>query len=127
MTDSKYIKGYEEIYGIEDNGSVYSYRRSEFSRNKHGPMIRSRGGHPMKTFVGCKGYLMVELSDSKKQRKFYIHRLVYESFVGPLELGKMIHHKDENKQNNHYTNLVQITYKEHSEIHKQLKESKICG
>jgi len=118
------VKGYAGIYTIAEDGSIYSVLRSEFSRNRHGPMIRRRGDHPLKSFIGNKGYWMVELNNKNKPKKFYIHRMVYESFNGELVKGMIVHHLDENKKNNHHSNLVQITHKHHSDIHKLLKAVK---
>lgn len=117
MDDSKWVQGHEGIYSINIEGVIHSHRRSEFSRNKHGPMIRSRGGHPMKAFDGYRGYQQIELADKKKAKKYYVHRLVYQAYNGELIKGMVVHHMDHNKMNNHVSNLIQITYKEHSAIH----------
>lgn len=41
----------------------------------------------------------------KRFRNKYIHRLVYEAFVGPIPEGMTIDHIDGNKVNNHLSNL----------------------
>lgn len=43
--------------------------------------------------------------------RFYIkiHRLVYEAFFGPIPPNMTVDHIDENKNNNHYTNLRLLT------------------
>lgn len=44
-----------------------------------------------------------------KGSSFYVHRLVYRKYVGPLLEGFEINHKDGNKKNNHVSNLEQVT------------------
>jgi len=117
----KNLKGYEGIYRVNEIGDIESIHRKELSRNKFGSMVRSRGGIYLKPFFSNAGYLMVELNKDNRARKITIHRLVYESFKGKLEKGMMIHHLDENKLNNHHSNLVQITYKEHSRLHNNFR------
>lgn len=113
------IKGYDGIYRISDTGIVESLYRKEISRNKFGSMVRGRGGIELKSFINTQtGYLQVELNKDNKAKKFSIHRLVYEYFVGDLISGMIIHHVDENKRNNTPENLKQITHKEHNNIHK---------
>lgn len=41
----------------------------------------------------------------KRFRNKYVHRLVYETFVGEIPKDKTIDHIDGNKQNNHISNL----------------------
>jgi len=54
------------------------------------------------------------------KQRFFVHRLVYLMFVGPLEEGKVICHIDGNPKNNHFLNLLQATQKEnisHKRLH----------
>lgn len=58
------------------------------------------------------GYARVELKVEKgSPKKFLIHRLVYQAFIGELKDGMVIEHLDGNCRNNHYTNLKQSTQK----------------
>lgn len=59
------------------------------------------------------GHLRVELKVEKGvAKKFAVHRLVYQAFIGNLVEGMVIEHLDGNPKNNHYTNLKQSTQKE---------------
>ena len=67
------------------------------------------------------GYYRVCLCVNNIRKSFFVHRLVYETFVGtiPKNTNKTsgddiltINHKDENKQNNKLENLELITLKE---------------
>lgn len=42
-------------------------------------------------------------------KRMYIHRLVYETFTGPLIEGLVVMHLDDDKSNNHVDNLHQGT------------------
>ena len=55
-----------------------------------------------------------------RKQHYLVHRLVYLIFVAPLEDGMVVCHVDGNKQNNHFTNLLQATQKEnisHKRMH----------
>lgn len=110
------LKNYEKYYEISEFGDVRSLKRFHETRNRFGPMLRSCGGKPMKVHSD-KRYLFIELNTDKKVKKVLIHRLVYSTFIGNLIDGKIIHHKDKNKNNNHYSNLEQIDFISHNNIH----------
>ena len=43
------------------------------------------------------GYLSVKLSNDKRYKNAYVHRLVYMTFVGPIPKGMQINHINHNK------------------------------
>ena len=51
-----------------------------------------------------------------------ISRLVAQYFCDNFSVEKDVHHKDTNRRNNHYTNLICLTKEEHIEQHKQLNK-----
>ena len=51
-----------------------------------------------------KGYMFVTLSN-KKTKQCRVHRIVGEAFIENPNNYACINHKDENKENNHYSNL----------------------
>ena len=94
----KDVKGYEGLYKISNYGEVWSVR-------KQGLLKKGKGG---------RGYYSVSLYKNKKQKSFTIHRLVANNFIeNPFE-KPCINHIDENKKNNHYSNLEWVTHKENS-------------
>lgn len=55
------------------------------------------------------GYLQVKI---KQHIIVYIHRLLYETFIGPIPAGYEIDHIDTNPDNNCLENLKLVTHKE---------------
>ena len=99
----KEIKGYPK-YSITEHGEVWSYNR------KKPYTLKPQGA------TQNKKYFQVRLYNQEypKGKLNYIHRLVYEHFVGEIPEGKTIDHIDENQSNNHYTNLQIMTQSDNS-------------
>lgn len=57
----------------------------------------------------CNGYLMVDINTNKKHKTLYIHRVVAQIFLPNPENLPEVHHKDNNKSNNHLDNLEWTT------------------
>lgn len=54
-----------------------------------------------------------------ENKKLYpLHRVVYEDYYGKIPRGYVVHHKDEDKSNNHPDNLECMSRSEHSKMHK---------
>ena len=62
---NKFIKGYENLYSIDEEGKVYSHKRNCY----------------MKLVDDGRGYLQVSLSKNGKRKTYKIHRLVAEAFI----------------------------------------------
>lgn len=85
----KDIKNYEGLYEVSDSGEV---RNSRTKRTLIGD-------------VNNAGYYRVKLFKNGKQKAFFRHRLVAETFiVNPHNLSE-VNHKDGNKANNCKDNL----------------------
>lgn len=86
-------------YLISETGEVYSLvRKKLLSINFN--------------WAGYKTVTLIDDSGFRAPRK--IHRLVYMTFIGPIDKNKVIDHIDNNKLNNYYLNLNQITPHENS-------------
>lgn len=88
----KDIKNYEGVYAVTEDGQVWSYRSNKFLKQKE---------------TNC-GYLSVQLSTkatNNKVKECYVHRLVAEAFLPNPDNLPQVNHKDENKTNNHVSNL----------------------
>ena len=58
----------------------------------------------------------IPLTDNDGKRKnYYLHRIIYESVTSqPIPDGMQVNHLDENKTNNHISNLNLMTHKENN-------------
>lgn len=83
-------------YFITDTGELY--------RKECGKLTQLKGCNPKNE----KGYIRSTLAtDTGGIKKFSVHRLVMNEFVGPSELE--VNHKDGNKTNNALSNLEYVT------------------
>ena len=80
-------------YEVSDSGNV---------RNPHKVLKKS---------VKRNGYEFVVINVDGKWKGKYVHRLVWESFNGPIPEGLEVNHKDEDKSNNALDNLELVTHK----------------
>ena len=71
------------------------------------------------------GYSRVDIiQDDGSRRTKLISRLVAAAFLlPPASIEMQLHHIDGNKLNNQKDNLIWLTPKEHTEIHKEAKQS----
>ena len=88
-----------ENYFISYDGEIYS----KYSRKILKCQIQKTRG---------KEYKRVDFYVGGKQRHIMIHRLVFETWVRPLEDGEQVNHIDDNTFNNHYRNLYAGTQKQ---------------
>lgn len=59
----------------------------------------------MKATPCTSGYSHLGLTKDGETKMFYVHRLVASAFIPNPENKPQVNHIDENKSNNHYTNL----------------------
>lgn len=52
-----------------------------------------------------------------KRKNHKVHKLVYEAFVGKIPEGCDVHHLDNNKLNNHFSNLEIVEMSKHRSLH----------
>lgn len=115
MEEWRAINGFR-MYEISNLGRLRRAKYIQIDKDGkirfHKPYVHSE--------TNAKGdYFRVVLRNTarKKHRSCYIHRLVWEAFVGEIPKGYIIHHKDSNKQNNSLSNLQLVSSKEHHDIH----------
>ena len=108
---TKLIDGYEK-YSITEEGDVYSLKWDKVRKLKPQPASQSK-----------KGYVQVRLyDDSGKLGKLqYVHRLVYQNFIGEIPEGLEIDHIDGNPRNNSLTNLQLLSRR--GNTHKYQRET----
>ena len=85
----KDIKGYEGLYQVSNLGRVYGLTAHKL----------------VKPHLNNKGYLKVDLYKSGKGRRFFVHRLVAETYIPNPNNYPQVNHKDESKLNNCANNL----------------------
>lgn len=92
-------------YTIDEYGTVRSY--NTYNNKTNEPRI-------LKQFTNKKGYMYADLGNHKR---IGIHQEVAKHFVPKRETDEVleVHHKDNNPQNNHYSNLEWVTHKENLE------------
>ena len=89
----KYVDGYEGLYTVNDQGVVWNLKKNR----------------PTATFINQNGYLCVNLYKEGKKKNYRVNRLVALAFIPNPENKPEVDHKDQNKLNNNYTNLVWAT------------------
>ena len=100
----KDIKGYEGLYQISNLGRVKSLAHLHGKSKK---LIRKE--KIMQCVIGIKGYLYCGLSKNGLTKRYRVHRLVAEAFIGnPNELPQ-VNHIDGDKANNRADNLEYCT------------------
>jgi len=103
------IKGFENLYEISNDGTVFSLGNF--------PKLRNKVIGPLKP-GSSRGYLSVILTDTDgKRHSKLVHRLVAEAFLPNPQNLRCVNHKDEVKENNCVDNLEWCTdqyNKEHS-------------
>ncbi len=101
------VIGYED-YSIYENGEIVSYKRNA-------------AGTSLVAGVAKSGYRTVTLSNRNGPKTISVHRLVAENYADkltdPIEGQVEIDHIDENKLNNHHSNLRWCTGKENKRYH----------
>ncbi len=69
----------------------------------------------VKTFPDKDGYLKLAVIDlDRKTHNAFIHRLVYETWVEDIPEGMSVDHIDNDKLNNHYSNLQLLSMEDNA-------------
>lgn len=115
--NKKIFKSDNKEYTVCDDGNIY---------DSEGNLIK-----PAETNYG---HLFIPIRINGKSKTKTIHKLVFETFVGKIPEGMVIHHIDENKHNNSLSNLRMMDEVEHRRLHakKYFYEDKemicpVCG
>lgn len=105
------VVNYEGFYEVSNLGSVRSLSR--MTRGRWDSLKLSKGRY-LKPYLMNTGYLRVDLSKKGVTTSFAIHRLVGKAFIPLIEGKNHINHIDNNRANNHVSNLEWCTPKENT-------------
>ncbi|RXU84513.1 hypothetical protein CYQ77_12745 [Enterococcus faecium] len=87
------IKGYEGLYEISNLGKI----KSNFRQGSTTDFLKiSNNGN---------GYMMVRLCKNGKAKKYYLHRLLAQTFIDNPEDKPQVNHINENRSDNRLENL----------------------
>ena len=112
----KNINGYNGKYQISNLGRI----RDTNYRNTNKIKIR-------KILINNWGYQYVKITENGKIIHYFIHRLVYETFIGKIPDNMQVNHIDEDKTNNSLSNLNLLSPKDNSNYgtrNKRISETK---
>lgn len=105
------------------------YQISSYGKIKR--VIPDKWNHKLKMLKQRKnknGYFYINLCKNKKQFTKYTHILLFETFNDyKLKKDECIHHKDENKENNYYENLIKMMKYDHEIFHNSNGKSPNTG
>lgn len=98
----KDIPGWEGKYQASNFGRV---KKMKFGKNGKERMLKP---------TTWRKYKKVSFAKNGHRYYFWVHRLVWEAFNGPIPEGMVINHIDENPENNNLINLMVCTQKENN-------------
>ena len=113
ITDTDF-RHYIEDYWIDNAGNLAKIKLNKENEVYFFKMMKQHTCHY--------GHKRVEIRINKKPKKMFIHRIVYEVWIGELIDGMVIEHLDANPSNNHVSNLKQSTQKEN--VHTAIKQNR---
>lgn len=106
-------------YLVYNDGSVFSKKTGRFLRGK----IDNVG---YRVYGLAIGDVLSSISNKKKSKMVYAHRLVATLFLDNPDNLPYVHHKDENKLNNNVSNLEWVSPQKNTEYHNlQKKRDKV--
>lgn len=102
----KEIVGYEGYYEVSNLGRIRGVDRvvdwNGTRRNINGKMVNQTTTED--------GYKKARLSRNGVRKEYFVHRLVYEAFIGMIGDCMEINHKDFDRANNCVENLEMVTH-----------------
>lgn len=101
----KDIVGYEGLYQVSNLGRVKSLDRIDASGHR-------RKGKILKPRINHDGYVQINLHKNSIRKTVSVHRIVAIAFIPNTENKREVNHVDENKANNHVSNLQWCSPKE---------------
>jgi ssDNA-binding Zn-finger/Zn-ribbon topoisomerase 1 len=84
-----------------------------------GKLVQRRRKYDGHNFLGCENFFKTGCKGAiSTQRKYAGHRKEFELAVGrPVKKGHVLHHANGQEQDNRPENLIELTYRQHSQLH----------
>lgn len=101
MEQRKEIKGFQN-YWIYSDGRIQNKKSNKFR----------------KKVLDRDGYSVINFTIKNKYYRFFVHKLVFEHFVRPLQKNEDIHHINHIRDDNRVQNLMAIDNIQHNRKHK---------
>lgn len=86
------------------------YQDTNYYLSDSGQAKNIKTGNILKGKITKNGYIEWCFIIQGKKKSLLAHRIIYETFIGPLDKNLVINHKNGNKQDNSIQNLEQITH-----------------
>lgn len=102
------------------------YQASNMGRIKSLP----RKFQPKEKLMGCKlptDYYIVNFKENGKNKQYFIHRVIAETFLPNAQNFPMVHHKDHNPSNNKLGNLMWASARQNSQFARKAKKFNIIN
>lgn len=112
----KDVIGFEGLYKVSNLGRIRSLDKPVRSGNRYNKNtgVAVKKGKVLKQADTGLGYLQVCLRKNNKNHSLYVHRIVWETFNGPIPEDMQVNHINEDKTDNRLENLNLMTPKENS-------------
>lgn len=85
---------------------------TNYSVSEYGDVRNDETGKILAKTVSKYGYVVYRLSKNGKTYNIRAHRLVAKHFLNKVQGKEIVNHIDENKENNHFSNLEWCTQRE---------------
>lgn len=108
--DRRPINGFDGYYEVDSNGNIYSLDRVITVTDGNRVYQKPIKGRVLKPHKTKNGYLTIILSGFGVPKRYYIHRIVAETFLPNPHNYACVNHKDENRENNSVGNLEWCSY-----------------
>jgi hypothetical protein len=110
------IAGFEGVYQVSDLGRVRSLPHT-IAHSVYPGRTRVSPGRVLRQHCGDRGYCAVAFNVNGKNKRYEVHRLVGEAFIGSLPAGHHTHHINGDPSDNRLINLTYYSSSYHHHIH----------
>lgn len=86
----------------------------DYKTSNYGDIFSIKSNRFLTPTLDCNGYLVVVLTNTDGPDRWQIHQIVYRTFVGEVDEGKVIDHKNRIRTDNFLDNLEEKTYSENN-------------